>query len=156
MHVQETVKAFVETTAFSLSGYTPLYCFMDLPPLRIVSLRLKASTSSFGLLCHANGACVDDVTTLAWPQGGIDQFLVFLASPPVGACQGLSCSHHHLKDETWIKLQLHLNKNIMPFLCAYHAILPVIVTQYWKAATLTEGSYFPQCFIVNIFGHRHK
>lgn len=116
MYVQETFKAFVETTTFRPSGYTPLYCFMDLPPLGIVGLRLKASTSSFGLLGHANCACVDDVTALAWPQGGIDQFLVFLAPPPVVACHWLPCSHHDLKEKTCIQLQLNLDKKTMPFL----------------------------------------
>lgn len=90
--------------AISLSGYTPLNCFMDPPPLGVVSLRLKASTSSFGLLGHTDGARVDDVTTLAWPQSGIDQFLIFLASPTVGTCQRLPCSHHHLKTKALIKI----------------------------------------------------
>lgn len=111
MYKQETVKAFAVHTAFSPGGYTPLYCFMDLPPLGIVCLGLKASASSLGLLGHANGACVDDVAALAWPQGGIDQLLVLLASPPVGACQRLPCSHHHLNDQTWIKLLVNLDKN---------------------------------------------
>lgn len=92
----------MQSKVFRLSGYTPLDCFMDPPPLGVVSLGLKASTSSFGLLGHTDGACVDDVTTLAWPQSGIDQFLVFLASPPIGACQGLPCSHHHLKKQNLV------------------------------------------------------
>lgn len=95
----------VQSKAFSLTGYTPLNSFMDPPPLGVVSLRLKASTSSFGLLGHTDVARVDDVTTLAWPQGGIDQFLIFLASSPVGTCQGLPCSHHHLKTKTLIKIK---------------------------------------------------
>lgn len=32
----------------------------------------------------------------------------------------------------------------------------MVVTQDRETATLTEGSYFPQCFIIDIFGHSHK
>lgn len=41
----------------------------------------------------------------------------------------------------------------VPF--AYHAILFVVIAEYWKTATVTESSYFSQCVIVNIFGHCH-
>ena len=37
----------------------------------------------------------------------------------------------------------------------HHAILLVVVAKYRKTAAVTEGSYFPQCVIINIFGHRH-
>lgn len=72
---------------------------MDPPPLGVVSLRLKTSPSSFSLLGNVDSAGVNDVATFAWPQGGVDQLLVFLAPSPVGARQRLPCSHHHLNME---------------------------------------------------------
>lgn len=75
---------------------SPLNGLVDPPPLWVVGLQLEASTSCLGLLRHCDGACVNDVATLARPQCGIDQLLVLLAAPAVGACEGLAGTHHHL------------------------------------------------------------
>ena len=78
-------------------NYSPFNCLVDPPPLGVVGLRLKTSPSSFSLLGNTDSACVNNVATFARPQSGIDQLLIFLASPPVRACQWLPCSHHHLR-----------------------------------------------------------
>lgn len=93
------IKIHIKKATEALSDRSPFDRLVDPPPLGVVSLRLESSTSSFGLLGHINSACVDDVATLAWPQGGVDQFLVFLTPSPIGARQRLPCSHHHLNEE---------------------------------------------------------
>lgn len=93
------IKINIRKATEDLSDRSPFDRLVDPPPLGVVSLGLESSTSGFGLLGNINSACVDDVATLAWPQGGVDQFLVFLTPSPVGACQRLPCSHHHLREE---------------------------------------------------------
>lgn len=80
----------------------PLYSLVDPPPLRVVGLQLEASATRFGLLCHCDGARIDDVAALARSQRGVDQLLVLLAAPAVGASEGLAGTHHHLgTEERW-------------------------------------------------------
>lgn len=138
---------------------SPFNRLVDPPPLGVVSLRLKTSTSGFSLLGNADGACVDDVATFAWPQSGIDQLLVLLAPPPVGACQRLPCSHHHLCVTVVLQYDTsghptpHKQKFKLHFPGTHHAILLMVVAKNWKTTTVPEGSYFPQRVIINIFGH---
>lgn len=79
--------------------HSPFHCLVDPPPLWVVGLGLKAPASSFSLLGDIDGARVDDVAPFARPQGGVDQLFVILAPPPVGACERLACSHHHLREK---------------------------------------------------------
>lgn len=78
----------------SFRNRSPFNGFVDPPPLWVVTLRLEPAASSFGLLGDVDGPCIDYVSPFSWPQGGVDELLVFFAAPPVGASEGLPRSHH--------------------------------------------------------------
>lgn len=83
---------------------------MNPPPLGVVDFLFKAASLGPGLLGNVQRPGVDDEAAPARAERGVNQLLVLLAAPPVGARQGLAAPHHRLGRHKTISEALEVEK----------------------------------------------